>query len=240
MGIVDITNQKFGRLTALYPTEKRSGNNVVWHCVCECGNEKDISSNSLRRGLTKSCGCLHKQRASEANKKDIIGKQFGLWTVLEEVPERNQNQKIVYKCQCACGTIREVVGANLLNGGSQSCGCLNMSHGELKINKLLTNNNIDFIQEYHPTDFTAFQNARYDFYIPSQNLLIEYDGKQHFQVQGSGWDESFENIQKRDEEKTKWAINNGFNLIRIPYTHYDDLCIEDLMLNTSTFIHKNN
>ena len=235
---IDITNQRFGRLIALYPINLNSGKGIKWHCKCDCGNETDVALSSLRQGSTKSCGCLHKELASEANKKNIIGQKFGLWTVLEELPERNENQKIVYKCKCDCGTIKNVVGGNLLNGLSQSCGCLNMSHGELKIHNLLTKNNIDFIQEYHPENSDIFQNARYDFYIPSQKLLIEYDGKQHFQVKGSGWNESFEEIQKRDSKKNEWALKNGFTLIRIPYTRYDDLCIEDLMVDTSSFIYK--
>lgn len=231
--MVDITNQKFGKLIALYPTEKRSGKNVVWHCKCECGNECDISSNHLRRGETKSCGCLHKQRASEANKKNIIGQKFGQWTVLEELPERDINQKIVYKCRCSCGTIKNVVGGNLLNGSSQSCGCLNMSHGELKIYNLLTQEGINFIKEYHPKDFNLFQNARYDFFIPSLNILIEYDGRQHYDMKYCRWNEPFEEIQKRDQLKNEWALNNGYTLIRIPYTHYNNLCIEDLTLQSS-------
>ena len=56
---IDITNKKFGLITALYPTEKRSGNHIVWHCKCDCGQEFDTDGHSLRAGLTKSCGCLN-------------------------------------------------------------------------------------------------------------------------------------------------------------------------------------
>lgn len=56
----DITNMRFGYLTALYPTEKRKSNgSVVWHCRCDCGNEVDVSSGSLIREHTRSCGCRH-------------------------------------------------------------------------------------------------------------------------------------------------------------------------------------
>ena len=235
---IDITNQRFGKLVALYPTDKKSGSATKWHCKCDCGNECDISINALRQNNTKSCGCLHKQKTSETNKNNIIGKRFGLWTVLEELPERNENKKIVYKCKCDCGTIKEVIGGNLINKKSQSCGCLKMSHGELKIYNLLKENNIDFIQEYHPKNSNLFQNGRYDFYIPPQKILIEYDGKQHFQIKGSGWDESLDDIQRRDSQKNEWALKNGYTLIRIPYTHYDSLCIKDLTLQSS-FIFNN-
>lgn len=48
MPIKDISNQKFYRLTALYPTEKRDKDrSVIWHCKCECGNEVDVSGKKI-------------------------------------------------------------------------------------------------------------------------------------------------------------------------------------------------
>lgn len=44
--------------------------------------------------------------------------------------------------------------------------------------------------------------------------------------------------QERDEYKNNWAKENGFTLIRIPYTHYNNICLEDLLPETSTFIIK--
>lgn len=59
----DIEGQKFGRLTVV----KRSGHDahghVAWLCVCECGTEKVITGILLRKGATKSCGCLHREHA---------------------------------------------------------------------------------------------------------------------------------------------------------------------------------
>ena len=54
---IDITGQKFNRLTAI----KRVAFNkkeVMWLCVCDCGNEHIVTSRNLRHGKTKSCGCL--------------------------------------------------------------------------------------------------------------------------------------------------------------------------------------
>lgn len=53
----DLTNQKFGRLTALKPIGKR-GANVLWLCRCECGNLKEVGSDDLLKNQTRSCGCL--------------------------------------------------------------------------------------------------------------------------------------------------------------------------------------
>lgn len=54
----DITGQRFGRLTALNPTDKRRNGRVVWHCQCDCGNMIDVPINYLTSGDTQSCGCL--------------------------------------------------------------------------------------------------------------------------------------------------------------------------------------
>ena len=60
--MLDITNQTFGRLTALYPTKQRdSKGSIYWHCRCACGNEKDIPVNELINGDYVSCGCRKKE-----------------------------------------------------------------------------------------------------------------------------------------------------------------------------------
>jgi hypothetical protein len=65
---IDITGQKFGRLTVLYKCDYKIGNEIYWHCLCDCGKEKDIQGKSIRYGKTKSCGCLHDERIIEYNK----------------------------------------------------------------------------------------------------------------------------------------------------------------------------
>jgi len=46
--------------------ENSKGGYVQWNCVCDCGNKKTVPGNDLRRGGTKSCGCLLKLGYSEA------------------------------------------------------------------------------------------------------------------------------------------------------------------------------
>ena len=56
---------RFGRLVAIYPTSRRSGNSVVWHCKCDCGNECDVSYDQLHKGETVSCGCYHRDMVTK-------------------------------------------------------------------------------------------------------------------------------------------------------------------------------
>ncbi len=60
--MVDITNCTFGRLTALYPTERRDcKGSIYWHCKCICGNEKDVPVDALITGDYVSCGCRKRE-----------------------------------------------------------------------------------------------------------------------------------------------------------------------------------
>ena len=57
--------------------------------------------------------------------KDLTGQVFGRWTVLDRAANRLMAKKmhVIWRCQCQCGTIREVMGRALKNGQSKSCGC---------------------------------------------------------------------------------------------------------------------
>lgn len=58
----DITGREFGRLTVLYPTERRDSHGVIyWKCRCSCGNQTEATVSSLLNGTCKSCGCLKKE-----------------------------------------------------------------------------------------------------------------------------------------------------------------------------------
>ncbi len=64
----DITNRQFGRLTALYPTEKRDPRgSVVWHCRCACGQELDVPYNWLMYDNIVSCGCQKREHDQKLN-----------------------------------------------------------------------------------------------------------------------------------------------------------------------------
>lgn len=54
----DITGQRFGKLTVLYPCDYKKRSTIMWHCKCDCGNECDVDGYNLRAKLTNSCGCL--------------------------------------------------------------------------------------------------------------------------------------------------------------------------------------
>lgn len=73
MKIVDITGQRFGRLTAISKVGSSRGNSL-WLCKCDCGNEKVVRLPNLKNG-TKSCGCLNIEKAPERGRKSKLGER---------------------------------------------------------------------------------------------------------------------------------------------------------------------
>jgi len=58
--VKDISGQRFGRLLVI-SYAGRGKHSTVWNCLCDCGNYCQIDGCSLKRGFTRSCGCLAKE-----------------------------------------------------------------------------------------------------------------------------------------------------------------------------------
>jgi len=63
----DLLGKKYGRLLVISESPHAKNQGTRWLCMCECGNETIVYGNFLKRGLTKSCGCLHKEIAAKVN-----------------------------------------------------------------------------------------------------------------------------------------------------------------------------
>lgn len=57
-GIIDLVNRRFGLLSVVKQNGKSSTNQIMWDCICDCGQCKNIRGSDLRSGKTHSCGCL--------------------------------------------------------------------------------------------------------------------------------------------------------------------------------------
>ena len=196
---------------------------VYWICQCECGNIKSISADKLRSKETQSCGCLQKERSSEANFKDITGQQFGFLVPLYPLEARKWGKRI-WHCKCLnCGKETDVIHSYLTTGEVKSCGCIKQSYGEEKIKQILTEQEINFCQQYTFNDCRSNQGVklRFDFAIfKNQNLycLIEFQGDQHSKpVEWFGGEEAFKLTQERDNIKRQYCQDNNIILIEIPY-----------------------
>lgn len=132
---IDITQHKFGRLTALCRAPKRD-RRTHWVCVCSCGRTIEVVLDNLRNGHTRSCGCL--AQAGKPPKENLKGKIFGLLAVQRFESRYQGGGDALWACVCACGNRTKVRGSHLKSGASRSCGCqikkalkrVNTTHGK--------------------------------------------------------------------------------------------------------------
>ena len=231
--LIDLTNQQFNDWKVLSRAPNNSRGETMWLCECKCGTQKNVQGYSLRKGLSKSCGCLQKSIVSAMNFENLIQQTFSHLTVIEYAG-KDVSKKNLWKCQCDCkaATIITVRGADLKSGKTTSCGCIK-SIGEEKIAFLLNQAHLPFEKEktFQTCRFPDTGGlARFDFYV-NNSYLIEYDGIQHFEPTFNQFNENVFNITKtHDEFKDKWCKQNNIPLIRISYQQLKNLKLEDLII----------
>ena len=234
----DLTGKKFGKWTVLKELNERYSNgHLLWLCQCECGTIRKIDRSSLTGGNSKSCGCdQHNRRNKPSN--NLIGKKFGELVVLEKTTDSTNSGGILWKCRCSCGNICYKTTSGLNKNLINSCGCITMSHGCYSIEQLLKENNIEFIKEYKFQDCKLKRPLPFDYYLPKFNILIEFDGEQHF-INKPHF-ETLQEIRTKDMIKNNYCFNHNIILIRIPFYHNKDLKLEDLLINSKFILNKNN
>jgi len=138
---LDLIGKKYGRLIVLEKVESYASGHSKFLCLCDCGNKKEIAGSALSQGLTVSCGCLKKEKASKKGIRkirELAGLTFGRLTVIKRDFDNCLDGRSAYwTCQCSCGVVKTICGANLVRpNGTKSCGCLakelSVERGKLK------------------------------------------------------------------------------------------------------------
>lgn len=129
------------------------------------------------------------------------------------------------------GEFRQLAGSHMDGAG---CPHHKGSRGVLIISKWLNDNNIPFVREYRFADCRNVYPLPFDFYIPSMNALIEYDGEQHFRpIDYYGGEGGFAQRQFNDAIKNNYATRENIPLLRIrfdlPTGLFDSALIEFVM-----------
>lgn len=217
---------------------------------CHREFQADLYNISRTKYNYKSCGCkkINLETGLLANIKDLTGKRFGMLTVDKisdkRVPHPSGGYYIYWDCTCDCGNKKTVAGNQLVSEHVFTCGKHNLSKGEIKIKNILDNLNIEYIHQYTIDDCRNPKTNHllfFDFYLPLYEIIIEFDGEQHFHIPTNKkstffTQEEIDNVQYRDMIKTKYCEQNDYDLIRIPYMNYDILD-ENYFMN-KLIIHK--
>lgn len=178
--------------------------NILDGCSCPtCKGEKISAKN------TKS----HEQFANELFQVSpnitVLGEYKGTFT------------KIKTKCN-KCGNEWESMPCNLLAG----CGCPKCvtSKGEKMVEEYLEQHNVVFETQKRFKDCVDQKPLPFDFYLPEYNMLIEYQGAQHYMAtRRMGDEERLIYRQKHDCIKREYCKTQKINLLEIPYTKFNHI-----------------
>lgn len=128
------------------------------------------------------------------------------------------------------GIFEQVVRNHYRGSGCPKC---KNSKGEKRIENFLINKNINFISQKRFSNCKLKRELPFDFYLPDYNLLIEYNGEQHYNY-GTLFNNTFDDFLKlkhRDWLKRKFAKDNNIKLLTIYYKKYNFL--EDILLDAT-------
>lgn len=216
----------------------KKNNKPYFSCICECGNEKDIYAYNILSNKSKDCGCGRLEYLY-SQKIDLTGMKFGKLNVIRNTGEK-RNDRDIYECLCDCGNYCYVRSNSLTTCHTTSCGCVNSNYNNI-ISDILDELEYDYETEYYINlkDYcNDIKFMRFDIFIESINLAIEYDGEFHFKpIPYLEIDKAIKELERteyRDMIKDKYCYDNDIFILRIPYSEKKN--IKNIIINTINVI----
>ena len=199
-----------------------------WKCrvtpICKTHGEwVTRSDNFLIHGCPK-CGREISNNKTRMNNSDFISKckeKHGDRYLLDKIEYKGTRSRIVVICK-KHGEWSPLAKSFIIGKGCPKC---RSSKREIFIEEYLKSKNIDFIREKRFYDCRDKLPLPFDFYLPHENICIEYDGEQHFYKSniwfGVDSEEQLNKVRKRDNIKTEYCNRNNIILCRIKFTMSD-------------------
>ena len=193
---------------------------------CTCQNEHEFEM--LPGNILKGQGCSICSGIATRTQEEYIREVSEINKDIEVLETYiNASTPIAHMCK-KCYTIWRPRPNHVLEG--HGCPVCNSSIGERIVKNYLDSNCINYIQQYKFQDCKDIHRLPFDFYLSDYNILVEYDGIQHFQpVEMFGGVEEFEITKKHDNIKNNYCILNNIPLLRILYD-------EDVKLKLDEFL----
>jgi hypothetical protein len=117
----DITNERFGKLIAIKPTNERNRKSILWECKCDCGNIIKRSIGDLNSGKKSGAN----QSCNECKQSlNLTGKKYGNLTAIKQT-KKIKGKGWYWIFRCDCGNSVEKIGSQVYRKeGKLNCGCI--------------------------------------------------------------------------------------------------------------------
>lgn len=216
-GFIKRIEKVFGKNSFDYSKLEYNGAHKDVTLICiKCSNIETKDPVSFYKGF----GCL-KCQGNTVGKKFLTNDAF-----IERANKIHNNRydysKVIYK-----GITHKVEIICPVHGSffqepnvhvNMKCNCpeCNISKGEECIGVWLNDKKIKYIFQYKVKINNSYH--YYDFYLPDYNIIIEFNGLQHYKpIKFFGGQEGFNYIQERDKIKKRYCLDNNINLLIISY-----------------------
>ncbi len=204
---------------------KKNKTNLLF--VCECGNIFKRSFEKVRSGQDTCLVCSKKRKDSSRRlsldevKSGLLDKNI----LLVEGQTYGNNRKYLQVECVKCGYRWERIYHS-----ASGCPKCNFSKGEARIDLFLNSIGIFFEAQKMFEDCRGDRRPLpFDFYLPEHNLIIEYQGEQHYfpvDFAGNGFDwanNSHKKLLERDNIKKRYCKKKGILLLTISYKEFNKI-----------------
>ena len=199
-----------------------------------CGNQFVTSLSSINNGsgMCPTCGSEVCGSKTKYSMEDIIEMSNidGVSMVVNPEDYKNMETKLKFLCS-SCNQQYTTTPHLYIIGGFTRCeNCKIKSQGQEDIKNVLNEFRVEYIPQMRFDDCRDKRRLPFDFYLPAYNLLIQFNGGQHYySVEYFGGQEHLEYVQKHDAMKKQYAIDNGFDYLVISYE--DQKNIREILIN---------
>lgn len=225
--ILGIAKEEYSLLSKCERNTKKA---LFRHNSERCGNHEFYMRpySFIYGSRCPKCAVLNRKSSLEDVKNEIINITSGEYIMIgDEYVSCKEKIKLLH---VDCG-MEFYMSRNDFVYRSRRCPYCSVSKGENIIKEYLVKNNVDFeIQKKFDDLFgTGGGKLSYDFYLPKHNILIEFQGRQHYiPIDRFGGQDQLEKQRIHDELKMEYAKNNKIELLEIPHWEFDN--IENILL----------
>jgi hypothetical protein len=175
----------------------------------------------------KGCGvCTGKQVGENHSFEKTCPELVAEWSfknkTLPSAVTRFSEKIVLWKCEkCNNEWFSKIEHRTIYNTGCPRCS---LSKGEMIIDSFLQENSISYERQYKFKKCINKKQLPFDFFIPDENLCIEYNGKQHYEkVDFFGGEDGFNYTRNNDQLKKQYCDDNNIRLLIIPFWEKENI-----------------
>lgn len=197
--LIDLTGQKFAKLTVIKREENTKKGCVRWECLCDCGNKTIVSGGNLKSGAVKSCGCLVKTAHNATHRAS-------------NTPLYHKWKSMLYRCENPKHQAYKDYGARGIKVCEEWHDFLVFKRWvkETKPSGNFSLDRIDNNKGYSPSN-CRWANGKEQANNRRSNVMIEYQGEIHNLLEWSqilGF--NYKNVHNR-MHKLGWSFEKAIN-----------------------------